>query len=55
MRYMSKRKKLKVSQKEHERRLRTERALQIQDSDMWEHDEGISQLEGRIETENWQG
>jgi hypothetical protein len=43
------------TEKERRRTIETERKLSVQDEDMWEHNDGISQLEGRIATDNFQG
>lgn len=48
-------KKHKASKNDDKQNLKTEKALQRQDSLMWEQNAGISQLEGRIATHNWQG
>lgn len=41
--------------KEKKRAIETQRKLSKQDDAMWDKNEGISQLEGRIETNNFQG
>jgi hypothetical protein len=43
------------SEKERRRTIETERRLSAQDDIMWDNNEGISQLEGRIATDNFQG
>lgn len=40
---------------ERKRMIETERKLAVQDAAMWEKNEGISQLEGRIATQHFQG
>lgn len=51
---MGKKKDAKIRKKEKERKIQTEQTLSTQDDLMWMKDEGLSQLEGRIRTENWQ-
>jgi hypothetical protein len=43
------------SEKERRRTIETERRLSTQDDIMWDNNEGISQLEGRIATKSFQG
>jgi hypothetical protein len=43
------------TEKERRRAIETERKLSAQDEIMWDHNDGISQLEGRIATDNFQG
>ncbi len=52
---MGRKKKSKMEKQEHERQLKTQKALAAQDNLMWAENAGISQLEGRIATHNWQG
>lgn len=52
---MNKKQKTKIDNKEKERKIKTQQALSTQDDQMWINDDGLSQLEGRIRTENWQG
>lgn len=42
-------------EEEKEKVIETQRKLSVQDKAMWERDEGISQLEGRIATNSFQG
>jgi hypothetical protein len=43
------------TEKERRRAIATEQKLSVQDEILWENNDGISQLEGRIETDNFQG
>jgi hypothetical protein len=43
------------TEKERRRAIETERKLSAQDDAMWDNNDGISQLEGRIATDNFQG
>jgi hypothetical protein len=43
------------TEKERRRAIETERKLSAQDEIMWDHNDGISQLEGRIATDSFQG
>ena len=52
---MGKKKQSKMKKQETERQIKTQQALAAQDRQTWMDDEGISQLEGRIATHNWQG
>ena len=52
---MGKKKQSKMKKQEIERQIKTQQALAAQDRQMWMDDEGISQLEARIATHNWQG
>lgn len=44
-----------TTKEERKRIIETERKLAVQDAVMWEKNEGISQLEGRIATKSFQG
>lgn len=44
-----------TTKEERKRIIETERKLAVQDAVMWEKNEGISQLEGRIATQHFQG